>query len=77
MLQILVLSLAQAEIKYGLDALLSLALRMGTQDEDWDQLDALGYSEYEKACILAASAWITRVTGVSEWDRPREKPPQK
>jgi hypothetical protein len=74
LLNILVLSLQQDELKDGLDMLVSLALQHASEVEDLDQLELMGYSEYEQLCVKAAIAWVKRVTGRDEWNRNRDKP---
>lgn len=68
-LQLIALSLATDELRWGLDLILSLALQFSTDNEDWDLLGEMGYDDYDEACAIAAHAWIKRVTGMTEWSR--------
>lgn len=77
-LQLIALSLATDELRWGLDLLLSLSLKFTSDNEDFDLLGEMGYDDYDEACAIAAQAWIKRVTGMTEWSRatkPRDRKP--
>lgn len=73
-LQLIALSLSTDELRWGLDLVLSLALKFSSDNEDWDLLGEMGYDEYDEACVVATHAWIKRVTGMTEWTRAMTKP---